>query len=53
MKRFLLIVLLLALVGSMAFAVVVTRNKPDKQENKKAVPEKKQVKKRSGCGSYY
>lgn len=46
---------MLALLGSMAYAVVVTRAKTTvtKSEQNKVQPEKKQEKKKSGCSSYY
>lgn len=54
MKKMMLVVLLLAMVGTMAFAVVLTRSKAtvDKAEQKKESVQKKEVKKRSGCGYY-
>jgi hypothetical protein len=55
MKRFILVVLLLAFLGSMAYAVVITRAKSTatKNEQNNVQPEKKQEKKKkSGCGSY-
>jgi Tfp pilus assembly protein PilO len=50
MKRIILIVLLLALVGSMAYAVVLTTSKSSVTKVEK---KDKPVKKRSNCGSIY
>ena len=51
MKRFILIVLLMALVGSMAYAVMLTKTRSTENKIEKKA-EKKEVKKRSGCGYY-
>ena len=48
MKRFILIVLLLAIVGSMTYAVVLTNSKSTVSKVEKK-SEKKEVKKKRNC----
>ena len=49
MKRIFLLVILIALIGSVTYAVVLTK---DNKSAKKEQVKKKEVKKHSGCGSY-